>query len=810
MTTSNYNHKKIEKFWLEKWEEQPELYQAQNNSNKPKYYCLIEFPYPSGEGLHVGHPRSNTAIDIIARKKRMQGFNVLYPIGWDAFGLPSENYAIKTGIHPAVITEKNINNFRRQLKSLGFSFDWSREINTTDPKYYKWTQWIFLQFYKAGLAYKSEAQINWCLSCKIGLANEEVVNGKCERCGGEVEKKLKSQWMLKITAYAEKLLAGLDKVDYIERAKIQQREWIGKSVGANIDFEVQTVSGQSLGRLTVFTTRPDTIYGVTYVVIAPDHKLLNDWSDLITNNDELNSYKIKSAKLSDIDRNNLEREKTGVQIAGLEVIHPLTGEKLPLWTADYVLASYGTGVVMAVPAHDERDWSFAKKFALQIKTVVAGGQPDTCFTNKGNNINSFELNDLETDRAIETAIDLLEQKKVGQRATVYKLRDWVFSRQRYWGEPIPMINCPACGWVAVPEDQLPVVLPQVEKYQPTDNGDSPLASIGEWVNTVCPKCSGPAKRETDTMPNWAGSSWYFLRYTDPNNDKEFASTEALKYWLPVDWYNGGMEHTTLHLLYSRFWHQFLYDQGLVSTSEPYQKRTSHGMILGDGGEKMSKSRGNVINPDEVVVEVGADAFRVYEMFMGPFDQSIPWDTKNVLGVRRFLDKIFKFIQEKKSSWSETEDERLNRLLHKTIVKVSDDIDNLKLNTAVSSLMICLNEFLSNKQGVSKKMMLSYVQLLAPFAPFITEELWAELGEISSVHKSSWPIFDSDLIKDNQVKIIVQINGKLRAVLEVDTNADQETVEKLALANEQVKKYLIDRSIEKKVIFVPNKLINFVL
>jgi leucyl-tRNA synthetase len=810
MTTSNYNHQKIEKFWLDKWEQQPDLYRAQNNSNKPKYYCLVEFPYPSGEGLHVGHPRSNTALDIIARKKRMQGFNVLYPMGWDAFGLPSENYAIKTGIHPAIITEKNINNFRQQLKALGFSFDWSREVNTSDPKYYKWTQWIFLQFYKAGLAYKSEVQINWCLSCKIGLANEEVVNGKCERCGGEVEKRLKSQWMLKITAYADKLLAGLDQVDYIERAKIQQREWIGKSLGANINFKVQAETGEALGEISVFTTRPDTIYGVTYVVIAPEHKLINDWSEKITNFSAVKEYQTQTSKISDIERGNLGRQKTGIKIEGLQLIHPLTGEKISLWMADYVLANYGTGIVMAVPAHDERDWEFAKKFGLEIKTVIAGGEEGKCFTDNGVNINSQELNNLETDKAIVEAVNLIEQKQVGSKAIVYKLRDWVFSRQRYWGEPIPMINCVSCGWVPVPENQLPVVLPNVEKYQPTDNGESPLAVMTDWVNTTCPNCSGPAKRETDTMPNWAGSSWYFLRYLDPNNDNEFASQEVLKYWLPVDWYNGGMEHTTLHLLYSRFWHQFLFDQGLVPTSEPYQKRTSHGMILGDGGEKMSKSRGNVVNPDEVVADVGADTFRVYEMFMGPFDQSIPWDTKNVLGVRRFLEKVYKFFQEKKSAWSETADEQLNRQLHKTIAKVTDDIEQLKLNTAVSSFMICLNEFLSNKNGVTKQMMTTYIQLLAPFAPFITEEMWLELGNSESIHKSSWPIFDPALIQDEKINFIVQINGKLRAVLEVDVNANQETIETLARDNELVKKFLASQGEIKKIIFVPNKLINFVV
>ena len=810
MTTSNYNHQEMEKKWVDSWEKQVDLYQAQNNSSKPKYYCLVEFPYPSGEGLHVGHPRSYTALDIIARKKRMQGFNVLYPIGWDAFGLPTENYAIKTGVQPAVVTERNINTFRRQLKALGYSFDWSREVNTTDPKYYKWTQWIFLQLYKAGLAYKTETPINWCLSCKIGLANEEVVNGKCERCGGPVEKRLKSQWMLKITAYAEKLLAGLDKVDYIERAKIQQREWIGKSVGANIDFQVQTSAGEALGKVTVFTTRPDTIYGVTYVVIAPEHKLLNDWAEKISNIDELKKYQNEVSKISDIDRSNAERPKTGVKIDGIELLHPLTGERIPLWTSDYVLAGYGTGIVMAVPAHDERDWAFAKKFALPIKVVISGGQENEPFVDDGVSINSLTLDGLATSVALVKAIELLEQNQVGSKAVVYKLRDWIFSRQRYWGEPIPMINCSDCGWVPVPEDQLPITLPQVEKYEPTDSGESPLSTMTDWVNTTCPKCSRAAKRETDTMPNWAGSSWYFLRYTDPNNDQAFASPEALKYWLPVDWYNGGMEHVTLHLLYSRFWHQFLADQGYVPTPEPYQKRTAHGMILGSGGEKMSKSRGNVVNPDEVVGEVGADAFRVYEMFMGPFDQAIPWDTKNVLGMRRFLEKLFKFTQEKKTSWSTVADNNLNRQLHKTIFKVTEDIDQLKMNTAISSLMICLNDFVSNKAGVTKEMIKTFLQLLAPFAPFITEQLWSDLGESESIHKSIWPKVDNGLVKDEKVTIAVQINGKLRATIEVDSDSEQIVVEELAKNNEQVKKFLSPTSDIKKVIFVPNKLISFVL
>lgn len=809
MTTSNYNHQDIEKRWIELWDKQVDLYQAKNEYSKPKYYCLVEFPYPSGQGLHVGHPRSYTALDIIARKKRMQGFNVLYPMGWDAFGLPTENYAIKTGINPAVVTENNINNYRRQLKSLGFSFDWSREINTTDPKYYKWTQWIFLQMFKAGLAYKTETAINWCLSCKIGLANEEVVNGRCERCGGEVEKRMKSQWMLKITAYADKLLNGLDEVDYIERAKIQQREWIGKSVGANIDFEIQTKAGKSLGKITVFTTRPDTIYGVTYVVIAPEHKLLNDWSDLISNNQQLVDYKNSVEKLSDIDRNNAEREKTGILIDGVEVIHPLTGAKLPLWAGDYVLANYGTGVVMAVPAHDERDWAFAKKYNLTVKKVVDGGQENECFSGEGVCVNSDKLNGLNSAEAGTQAIDIFEQNQIGKKAIVYKLRDWVFSRQRYWGEPIPMINCEKCGWVPVPENQLPVTLPNVEKYQPTDDGESPLSTMTDWLKTSCPKCGGLAKRETDTMPNWAGSSWYFLRYIDPDNDQEFASKEALKYWLPVDWYNGGMEHVTLHLLYSRFWHQFLHDQGLVPTFEPYQKRTAHGMILGEGGEKMSKSRGNVVNPDEMVEQVGADAFRAYEMFMGPFDQAIPWDTKNMLGVRRFLEKLYKFVNEKNNNWADSDDKDMNRVVHKTIKKISEDIDQLKLNTAISSLMICLNEFVANKEKVSLSMVKTFLQLLAPFAPFITEELWNKVGENESIHRSSWPKFDEELVKDDHVTIVVQVNGKVRGKIEVEANSNQEKVESLVRVNEQINKYINEGSI-KKTIFVPNKLISFVL
>ncbi len=809
MTTSNYNHQEIEKRWIESWDKQVDLYQAKNEYSKPKYYCLVEFPYPSGQGLHVGHPRSYTALDIIARKKRMQGFNVLYPMGWDAFGLPTENYAIKTGINPAIVTENNINNYRRQLKSLGFSFDWSREINTTDPKYYKWTQWIFLQMFKAGLAYKTETAINWCLSCKIGLANEEVVNGRCERCGGEVEKRMKSQWMLKITAYADKLLKGLDEVDYIERAKIQQREWIGKSEGANVDFQVITKNGIDLGKVTVFTTRPDTIYGVTYLVIAPESNLLNEWSGQILNYDKIEGYRDQVSKLSDIDRNNVEREKTGIVVEGIEVVHPLTGEKLPLWTGDYVLANYGTGVVMAVPAHDERDWLFAKKYNLIIKKVVDGGEDDKCFTGSGVCVNSNELDGLNTIEAVNKIINVFEQKQIGKSAVVYKLRDWVFSRQRYWGEPIPMIYCEQCGWVPVPENQLPITLPNVEKYQPTDDGESPLSAMTDWVRTSCPKCGSEARRETDTMPNWAGSSWYFLRYIDPGNDHEFATQDALKYWLPVDWYNGGMEHVTLHLLYSRFWHQFLYDQGFVPTSEPYQKRTAHGMILGEGGEKMSKSRGNVVNPDEMVEQVGADAFRAYEMFMGPFDQAIPWDTKNMLGVRRFLEKLYKFVNEKNNNWNANDDKELNRVLHKTIKKISEDIDQLKLNTAISSLMICLNEFVANKEKVSFVMIKNFLQLLAPFAPFITEELWSQMGEKESIHRSSWPKFDDNLLKDDVVTIVVQVNGRVRAKVEVEANASQEMVESLVRANDQVSKYINDAEV-KKVIFVPNKLISFVL
>jgi leucyl-tRNA synthetase len=808
MTTSNYNHQEIEKKWQSEWDKQPELYRAENNSTKEKYYCLIEFPYPSGEGLHVGHPRSYTAMDIVARKKRMQGYNVLYPIGWDAFGLPTENYALKTGLQPAIVTEKNISNYRRQIKMLGFSFDWSREINTTDPKYYKWTQWIFLQLFKAGLAYKAEVAINWCLTCKIGLANEEVVNGKCERCGGAVEKRLKSQWLLKITAYAEKLLAGLDQVDYIERAKIQQREWIGKSEGANIDFQVQTTAGQPLGKVTVFTTRPDTIYGVTYVVIAPEHKLLDEWSEKI-NTKELTVYRRKAIKLSDIDRNNAERVRTGIKVEGVELIHPLTGEKLPLWTADYVLANYGSGIVMAVPAHDERDWFFAKNYSLPIKFVVSGGSENHPFVGGGKNINSFELNDLTTPEAIEKSIEILTNKGVGQKAIVYKLRDWIFSRQRYWGEPIPMIYCEKCGWQPVPEEQLPIILPQVEKYQPTDSGESPLASAIDWLKTICPVCGQAARRETDTMPNWAGSSWYFLRYTDPKNDQEFASQAALRYWLPVDWYNGGMEHTTLHLLYSRFWQQFLFDQGLVPTSEPYNKRTSHGMILGSGGEKMSKSRGNVINPDEAVVAVGADAFRVYEMFMGPFDQAIPWDSKNMLGVRRYLEKLHKFINEKKDSWSNNVSEQINKRLNKTIKKVGDDIEQLKMNTAIAELMICLNELLTDKDGVSKEAIKQYVSLLAPFAPFIAEELWSMLGEEQSIHKSVWPEYDKDIIKDDTINFVVQINGKLRATIAMSRDINETEAIALAKSNEQIIKHLREATI-KKTIFVANKLINFVV
>ena len=735
-----YNHKVVEKKWQKVWDDE-KAFAATNDYSKPKYYALVEFPYPSGQGLHVGHPRPYTALDIVARKRRMQGYNVLYPMGWDAFGLPTENYAIKNKIHPKIVTENNVKHFKDQLHSLGYSFDWDREINTTDPKYYKWTQWIFLKLFKAGLAYKKEMPINWCTSCKVGLANEEVVNGVCERCGAPVVRKVKSEWMLKITDYADKLIEGLNDVDYIERVKVSQKNWIGRSTGAEVDFQIKDTED----KLRIYTTRCDTLFGVTYMVVSPEHPYLDKYKDQIKNWEEIVAYREQASRKSDFERAELAKDKTGVAIDGLTAINPVNGKEVPIWVSDYVLMSYGTGAIMAVPAHDERDWEFAKKFHLPIIQVVAkNGEVvdvnEAAFTDvaTGVLINSDFLNGLEVKEAKEKMIKFLEEKGIGQAKTNYKLRDWVFSRQRYWGEPIPIVHCDKCGYVPIDESELPLLLPEVESYMPTDNGESPLAAMTDWVNTTCPCCGGPAKRETDTMPQWAGSSWYFLRYTDPHNDKALASPEALKYWLPVDWYNGGMEHTTLHLLYSRFWHKFLYDQGVVPTPEPYQKRTSHGMILGENGEKMSKSRGNVVNPDDIVQEYGADTLRTYEMFIGAFDLAASWSEDGVKGCRRFLDRVWKLQDLMTDEEGYSKD--LETKMHQTIKKVSNDFENLKYNTAIAAMMTLLNDFYK-KGSITRGELKTLIILLNPVAPHITEEMWQIIGCEGRVYQQTWPEFE---------------------------------------------------------------------
>ena len=754
-----YNHKVVEKKWQKVWDDE-KAFAATNDYSKPKYYALVEFPYPSGQGLHVGHPRPYTALDIVARKRRMQGYNVLYPMGWDAFGLPTENYAIKNKIHPKIVTENNVKHFKDQLHSLGYSFDWDREINTTDPKYYKWTQWIFLKLFKAGLAYKKEMPINWCTSCKVGLANEEVVNGVCERCGAPVVRKVKSEWMLKITDYADKLIEGLNDVDYIERVKVSQKNWIGRSTGAEVDFQIKDTED----KLRIYTTRCDTLFGVTYMVVSPEHPYLDKYKDQIKNWEEIVAYREQASRKSDFERAELAKDKTGVAIDGLTAINPVNGKEVPIWVSDYVLMSYGTGAIMAVPAHDERDWEFAKKFHLPIIQVVAknGEEVDVneaAFTDvaTGVLINSDFLNGLEVKDAKEKMIKFLEEKGIGQAKTNYKLRDWVFSRQRYWGEPIPIVHCDKCGYVPIDESELPLLLPEVESYMPTDNGESPLAAMTDWVNTTCPCCGGPAKRETDTMPQWAGSSWYFLRYTDPHNDKALASPEALKYWLPVDWYNGGMEHTTLHLLYSRFWHKFLYDQGVVPTPEPYQKRTSHGMILGENGEKMSKSRGNVVNPDDIVQEYGADTLRTYEMFIGAFDLAASWSEDGVKGCRRFLDRVWKLQDLMTDEEGYSKD--LETKMHQTIKKVSNDFENLKYNTAIAAMMTLLNDFYK-KGSITRGELKTLIILLNPVAPHITEEMWQIIGCEGRVYQQTWPEFDEAKTVESSVEIAVQINGKV--------------------------------------------------
>ena len=800
-----YNHKVVEKKWQKVWDDE-KAFAATNDYSKPKYYALVEFPYPSGQGLHVGHPRPYTALDIVARKRRMQGYNVLYPMGWDAFGLPTENYAIKNKIHPKIVTENNVKHFKDQLHSLGYSFDWDREINTTDPKYYKWTQWIFLKLFKAGLAYKKEMPINWCTSCKVGLANEEVVNGVCERCGAPVVRKVKSEWMLKITNYADKLIEGLNDVDYIERVKVSQKNWIGRSTGAEVDFQIKDTED----KLRIYTTRCDTLFGVTYMVVSPEHPYLDKYKDQIKNWEEIVAYREQASRKSDFERAELAKDKTGVAIDGLTAINPVNGKEVPIWVSDYVLMSYGTGAIMAVPAHDERDWEFAKKFHLPIIQVVAknGEEVDVneaAFTDvaTGVLINSDFLNGLEVKDAKEKMIKFLEEKGIGQAKTNYKLRDWVFSRQRYWGEPIPIVHCDKCGYVPIDESELPLLLPEVESYMPTDNGESPLAAMTDWVNTTCPCCGGPAKRETDTMPQWAGSSWYFLRYTDPHNDKALASPEALKYWLPVDWYNGGMEHTTLHLLYSRFWHKFLYDQGVVPTPEPYQKRTSHGMILGENGEKMSKSRGNVVNPDDIVQEYGADTLRTYEMFIGAFDLAASWSEDGVKGCRRFLDRVWKLQDLMTDEEGYSKD--LETKMHQTIKKVSNDFENLKYNTAIAAMMALINDFYK-KNSITLGEYKTLITLLNPVAPHITEEIWEIIGGEGRLYEQSWPEYEEAKTVESTVEIAVQINGKVKGTLGIQKDDPKDQV--IAKAKEVIADKLTGNIV--KEIYVPGRLVNIVM
>ena len=800
-----YNHLVVEPKWQKAWEEKG-CFHAEENSDKKKFYALIEFPYPSGQGLHVGHPRPYTALDVVSRKRRLQGYNVLYPIGWDAFGLPTENYAIKNHIHPEIVTKNNVARFKKQIQSLGISFDWSREINTTDPEYYKWTQWIFLQLFKHGLAYKKEMAVNWCTSCKCVLANEEVVNGVCERCGSEVVRKVKSQWMLKITEYADRLIKDLDLVDYPDRVKAQQKNWIGKSTGAEVDFN--TTEGD---KLTVYTTRCDTLFGATYMVISPEHPCIEKWNDKIKNIEDVKAYQAEAAKKSDFERTELVKEKTGVMLDGVKAINPVNGKKIPIFVSDYVLVSYGTGAIMAVPAHDTRDWEFAKKFNLPIIEVVKGGEDvqKEAFTDcaTGVMVNSDFLTGLTVEEAKKKMISWLEENKVGRAKTNYKLRDWVFSRQRYWGEPIPIVHCDKCGYVPIPESELPLRLPMVDSYEPTDTGESPLSKMTDWVETTCPCCGGKAYRETDTMPQWAGSSWYFLRYMDPHNKEALASKEALNYWSPVDWYNGGMEHTTLHLLYSRFWHKFLYDIGVVPTPEPYAKRTSHGMILGENGEKMSKSRGNVVNPDDIVQQYGADTMRLYEMFIGDFEKAAPWNDKGIKGCRRFVERYYN-LQEKLIDGDEVRPE-LECSIHKTIKKVSDDIENIKFNTAIASLMALMNDI--NAVGsINKKEYAIFSILLNPFAPHVTEEIWStcNLGD-GMVVDQPWPEYDESKCKANEIEIAVQVNGKIKTKLMIPAEAEQAEVIALAKADENVKKSVEGMNVIKEI-YVKGRLVNIVV
>ncbi|MBS7403333.1 MAG: leucine--tRNA ligase [Oscillospiraceae bacterium] len=797
-----YDFTAIEKKWQKRWMEE-KCYAAVNGSDKPKFYGLIEFPYPSGQGLHVGHPRPYTALDIIARKRRMQGYNVLFPIGYDAFGLPTENYAIKNHMHPRTVTETNIKRFTEQLQMLGFSFDWDRVVDTTDPEYYKWTQWIFLKLFEKGLAYKTSMPVNWCTSCKCVLANEEVVNGVCERCGSEVVRREKSQWMLKITEYAQRLIDDLDEVDFIERVKIQQRNWIGRSTGAEVDFT--TTTGDVL---TVFTTRPDTLFGATYMVMAPEHALIEKWADKLENLDAVREYQAAAARKSDFERTELQKDKTGVRLQGVAAVNPVTSTEIPIFISDYVLASYGTGAIMAVPGHDTRDWEFAKEFGLPIIEVVKGGDVEKeAFTDCATGImtNSGFLNGLSVDEAKKKITEWLTEKKLGHEKVNYKLRDWVFSRQRYWGEPIPLVYCEKCGWVAIPESELPLRLPDVESYETTDDGESPLSKMTDWVNTTCPHCGGPAKRETDTMPQWAGSSWYYLRYMDPHNPDALVGEDAIKYWHQVDWYNGGMEHTTLHLLYSRFWHKFLYDIGVVPTKEPYMKRTSHGMILGEGGEKMSKSRGNVVNPNDIVDEYGADTLRLYIMFIGDFEKAVPWSSTAVKGCKRFLDRIWNLAEnrlegEEYSKANESE-------IHKAIKKVGEDIENMKFNTAIATLMSLVNVFYENKP--SRGDIKTFLILLSPFAPHIADELWEHQGFEGMANAQPWPAYDESKTVDAEKEIAVQVGGKLKTTVVVPVDADDETVKSIACADEKIRKILTGMEIVKTIV-VKNKLINLII
>ena len=800
-----YNFKEVEKKWQEKWYKEGTFNADSSFTNPKKWYGLIEFPYPSGQGLHVGHPRSYTALDIIARKRRMQGYNVLFPIGFDAFGLPAENFAIKNHVHPKITTEKNIAHFKEQLKSIGFSFDWSREINTTDPNYYKWTQWIFIQLFKKGLAYKTTMPINFCTGCKVGLANEEVVNGVCERCGSPVVQKEKSEWMLKITEYAQRLIDDLDDLDFLDKIKTQQKNWIGRSEGAEVKFKISGTEDE----LTVYTTRPDTLFGATYMVIAPEHKLIEKYSSKITNMDEIEDYKKQASLKSDFERAEINKDKTGVEIKGIKAINPLTGTEIPVWISDYVLSTYGTGAIMAVPAHDTRDYEFATKFNLPIIQVVDGDNIDLskeAFTDvsTGKLINSGFLNGLEVKDAKKKVIEYLEEHNIGAKKVNYKLRDWVFSRQRYWGEPIPMVHCEKCGWVPIPEEELPLQLPEVEDFEPGENGESPLAKMADWINTTCPHCGAPAKRETDTMPQWAGSSWYFLRYMDPHNDKALASKEALEYWSPVDWYNGGMEHTTLHLLYSRFWHKFLYDIGVVPTKEPYQKRTSHGMILGDNGEKMSKSKGNVINPDDIVDEFGADTFRVYEMFMGPFDQSAAWSMDSIRGFSKFLDRVWNLqtILVDGDAYSS----EMEKTMHKSIKKVTNDIEEMKFNTCVSTFMTMVNEFYKLKR-INKAELKTFITLLNPFAPHITEELNKIAGFEEDISTYEWPSFDESKTIDDTVTIAIQFNGKLKGTIDVQKDSEEDIVKEKV--HKEIDSKLDGKQVVKEI-YVKNKIYNIVV